>query len=124
MSEKTTNRKIKIAELIRQLFMENGELFAAEVYRQLKQQGRKTSYKAIQRTFYDLRQLGMIEFVRSENSSTPINRQYYRIASGREDDSRWFEYPHHLLYPSSRLGGLTYVPGLNGGRDSRYTKTV
>lgn len=104
-----------IASELLSLFTEKGELCPSEAYRLLKKE-RKTSYQAVQRLFYDLRQLGLIEFTKSEPSPTPIDRRYYRISPGMEGDSRWNGNPHHVLYPSSRLGALKYEPGTSTGR--------
>ena len=110
-----------IASRLRTLFVENGELYLYEAHRLLRKE-RKASYQSVVRLFYDLRQLGLIEFVRSEPSPAPIAKRYYRITPGMEDDPRWGGYPHHELYPSSRLGGLKYEPGTSEGRAERYKK--
>ena len=111
-----------IAELLRDLFISTGELCPAEAYRALKGKARKTSYAAILRLFYDLRQLSLIEFTRSEKGNTPIDRRYHHIIPGKEDDSSWQTNPHHLLYPDSAIGGLNYREGTSRGRDKKYAK--
>ena len=111
-----------IAELLRDLFTSTGELCPAEAYRALKGKARKTSYAATLRLFYDLRQLSLIEFTRSEKGNTPIDRRYHRIIPGKEDDSSWHTNPHHLLYPDSAIGGLNYMEGTSRGRDRKYAK--
>jgi len=54
------------AALVRELFIQHGELTAPDVRRILTARGRRTSYQAIERLFYGLRQLGLIRFVREE----------------------------------------------------------
>ena len=54
------------AALVKELFIQHGDLTATEVRRLLDARGKKTSYQAIERLFYDLRQLGLIQFVREE----------------------------------------------------------
>jgi len=111
-----------IAELLCDLFISTGEMCPAEAYRALKGKTRKTSYPAILRLFYDLRQLSLIEFTRSEKGGTPIDRRYHRIIPGKEGDPRWQTNPHHLLYPASAIGGLNYREGASHGRDRKYAK--
>lgn len=111
-----------IARMLRDLFLERRELCPREAYRLLRTQGRKTSYMAIQRIYYDLRQLGLIEFSRSEPGKAPIDKRYHRIIPGKETDTRWQTNPHHLLYPDSAIGGLNYREGASRGRDGRYAK--
>ena len=112
----------KLAASLRDFFVKRGELCATEARQLLKEQGRKTSYAAIQRVYYDLRQLGLIEFSRSEPGKAPIDRRYHRIVLGKEDDPRWRTNPHHLLYPDSAIGGLNYREGASRGRDNKYAK--
>lgn len=111
-----------IAELLRGLFISSGEVCPADAYREIKAKAHKTSYPAILRLFYALRQLSLIEFTRSEKGKAPIDRRYYRIIPGKEDDSRWQTNPHHLLYPDSAIGGLNYKEGTSRGRDNKYAK--
>jgi hypothetical protein len=111
-----------IAELLRDLFVSTIEICPAEAYRALKNKARKTSYPAILRLFYDLRQLSLIEFTHEEKGNTPIDIRYHRIIPGKEDDVRWKTNPHHLLYPSSAIGGLNYREGMSRGRDKKYAK--
>lgn len=111
-----------IAELLRDLFISTGEVCPADAYRALKAKAHKTSYAAVLRLFYALRQLSLIEFTRSEKGKAPIDRRYHRIIPGKEDDSRWQTNPHHLLYPDSAIGGLNYREGASRGRDRKYAK--
>ena len=111
-----------IAALLRELFINKKELNATDARKILKAQGRRTSYPAIGRLFYDLRQLGLIEFVREEPGKTPIDKRYYHIIPGMENDPRWQANPHHLLYPSSAIGGLDYEIGESEGRAKEYAR--
>jgi hypothetical protein len=111
-----------IAALLCELFMKDGELNATKARKLLKAQGRRTSYPATGRLFYDLRQLGLIEFVREEPGKAPIDKRYHRIIPGMEDDPRWQTNPHHLLYPSSAIGGLDYEIGESVGRAQEYER--
>lgn len=111
-----------IAGMLRDLFLERRELCPTEARQLLRKEGRKTSYTAIQRVYYDLRQLGLIEFSRSEPGKAPIDRRHHRIIPGKEDDPRWRTNPHHLLYPDSAIGGLNYRQGTSRGRASKYVK--
>ena len=115
-------KKPRIARMLHDLFLDKGELCPAEAHSLLKEQGYKTSYVAVQRLFYDLRQLDLIQFTRSEPGKAPIDKRYHCIVPGKEDDLRWNTYPHHELYPSSRLGGLRYEPGTSKGRAKEYAK--
>jgi len=117
-----TKKKPCVARALHDLFLEKGELCPAEARRLLKAAGRKTSYVAVQRLFYDLRQIGLIEFSHSEPGKAPIDRRYYRIIPGGEDDPRWDTYPHYELYPSAKLGALKYEPGTSKGRAKKYAK--
>lgn len=111
-----------IGQLMHDLFVSEGELCPAGAYRALKNRVRKTSYPAVLRLFYDLRQLALIEFTHSERGCTPIDRRYHRIVPGKERDPRWQSNPHHLLYPGSAIGGLDYREGMSHGRDKKYAK--
>lgn len=117
-----TKKKPTIARTLHNLFLEKGELCPTEARRLLKEVGRKTSYVATQRIFYDLRQLGLIEFSHSEPGKAPIDKRFYGIVSGKEDDPRWDTYPHYELYPSAKLGGLKYELGTSKGRAKEYAK--
>ena len=119
---KAETSKKPIARMLRDLFEEKGELCPAEARRLLRGAGRKTSYVTVQRLFYDLRQIGLIEFTRSEPGKAPIDKRYYGIIAGKEDDPRWDTYPHYELYPSAKLGGLKYEPGTSKGRAKQYAK--
>ena len=125
--DKTNETKARkagsIGRLVRDLFVREGELCPAGAYRALKNRVRKTSYPAVLRLFYDLRQLSLIEFTRSERGCTPIDRRYHRIVPGKENDPRWQSNPHHLLYPDSAIGGLNYREGISHGRDKKYAKS-
>ncbi len=116
------NKKPCVARALHDLFLEKGELCPAEARRLLKAAGRKTTYVAVQRLFYDLRQIGLIEFTHSEPGKAPIDKRYYHILPGKEDDPRWDTYPHYELYPSAKLGGLKYEPGTSKGRAKKYAK--
>lgn len=114
--------KPSVARMLHGLFHGQREICAAEAHRLLKEQGYKTSYVAVQRLFYVLRQLDLIQFTRSEPRKAPIDKRYHRIVPGKEDDPRWNTYPHHELYPSSKLGGLKYELGTSKGRAKEYAK--
>jgi|GEM_PF-2710243 len=111
-----------IARILHDLFLEKGELCAAEARRLLKAEGRRATYASVQRLFYALRQIGLIEFTHSEPGAAPIDKRYYRIIAGKEDDIRWDTYPHYELYPSARVGALNYELGTSVGRKPKYVK--
>ena len=115
-------KKPCVARALHDRFLEKGELCPAEARRLLKAAGRRTSYVAVQRLFYDLRQIGLIEFTHSEPGKAPIDKRYYHIMPGKEDDPRWDTYPHYELYPSAKLGALKYEPGTSKGRAKKYAK--
>lgn len=98
----------KIGALLKEIFVEQIEVCPSEAHRALKKEGRRTSYQAVLRLFYDLRQLGLIEFSHSEPSATQIDRRYYRMVPSHADHVAWKDNPHHVLYPSSRQGALKY----------------
>ncbi len=115
-------KKHGIAMALHDLFLDKGELCATEARRLLKVLGRKMSYASVQRLFYDLRQIGLIEFTHSEPGKALIDKRYYRIIVGKENDSRWDTYPHYELYPSAKVGGLKYEIGTSKGRAEKYAK--
>ncbi len=115
-------KKHCIAMALHDLFLDKGELCAAEARRLLKVLGRKMSYASVQRLFYDLRQIGLIEFTHSEPGKSLIDKRYYRVITGKEDDPRWDTYPHYELYPSAKVGGLKYELGTSKGRAEKYVK--
>jgi hypothetical protein len=117
-----TKKKPGVARALHDVFVEKSELCPAAARRLLRQAGRKTSYVTVQRLFYDLRQIGLIEFTHSEPGKAPIDKRYYRIIPGKEDDPRWDTYPHYELYPSAKLGGLKYEFGTSKGRAKKYAK--
>ena len=112
----------KLAVSLRDLFVRSGELCPTDAHRVLKESGRKTSYAAILRLFYDLRQLSLIEFTHLEPGKAPIDRRYHRIVPGKESDRRWHSHPHHILYPASAIGGMNYDKGASHGRAKKYTR--
>ena len=115
-------KKPGVARTLHDLFLKRGELCPAEARRLLKAAGRKTTYVAVQRLFYALRELTLIEFTHSSPGKAPIDKRYYRIVPGKEGDPRWDTYPHYELYPSARLGGLSYDIGTSKGRAKEYAK--
>lgn len=115
-------KRVGIADLLHELFTSSGEVCPTDAYCAIRAKGHKTSYAAVLRLFYALRQLSLIEFTRCEKGKAPIDRRYHRIIPGREDDSRWQTNPHHLLYPDSAIGGLNYREGTSHGRDRKYAK--
>ena len=117
-----TEKKHGVAMALHDLFLDKGELCAAEARRLLKVLGRKMSYASVQKLFYDLRQIDLIEFVRSTPGKALIDKRYYRIITGKENDPRWNTYPHYELYPASKLGGLKYEIGTSKGRAKKYVK--
>ena len=44
------------------------------------------------------------------------------IIPGKERDTRWQSYPHHILYPASAIGGMNYRQGVSHGRAKKYVK--
>ena len=115
-------KKHGIAMILHDLFLDKGELCPAEARRLLKVLGRKMSYASVQKLFYDLRQIGLIEFTHSEPGKGLIDKRYYRIIVGKENDSRWDTYPHYELYPAAKVGGLKYELGSSIGRAEKYAK--
>lgn len=96
-------------------------------------------YYTMSRLFYALREIGLIEYVREEDTPRLIelrergivpSEKYqellkyrlHRIVPGKEDDERWDSYPISELYPASRLGGARYREGTAEGRRDEYLK--
>jgi hypothetical protein len=105
---------------LRDIFLEKGEVNPWSAYQQLKEtSGFRGSYGHVLRLFYACRAIGLIEFSREEESTTPIAKRYHRIVPGFENDPRWFT-PHAELYPAAGMGGLKYVRGSSGGRSKEY----
>ena len=117
-----TKKNHGIARTLHDLFLEKDELCAAEARRLLKAEGRRATYASVQRLFYSLRQIGLIEFTHSEPGAAPIDNRSYRIIACKEDDIRWDTYPHYELYPAAKLGGLKYELGTSKGRAGKYAK--
>lgn len=96
-------------------------------------------YYTMSRLFYALREIGLIEFVKEEDTPRLIelrekgivpSEKYqellkyrlHRIVPGKEDDPLWEQYPITALYPSSRLGAARYKKGEAEGRADEYAK--
>jgi len=122
VSDSCQQDKTNIAMKLRELFFENGKICETQARGLLKAAGYAVSYPTIQRIFYALRQIGLIEFTHSEPGKAPIDKRFYRIVPGKENDPPWEAYPHHELYPSSKLGALKYEPGTSEGRAKKYVK--
>lgn len=117
-----SDKKPGVAKILLELFLQKKELCATEARTLMREKGRKTSYVSVQRLFYDLRQLALIEFAKEVPGKAPIAKRYYRIVPGREEDHLWDLYPHYELYPSAKLGGLKYEVGSSIGRAEKYVK--
>ena len=57
---------------------------------------------------YSLEKIGGKTLLAREGT---IDKRYYHIVPGKEDDPRWDTYPHYELYPSAKLGDLKYELG-------------
>lgn len=127
-------RPSRVAEDIRDVFRDKIITHAGEVSNLTG-----IKYYTMSRLFYALRELGLIEFVREEDTPRLIelrergvvpSEKYqellkyrlHRIVPGKEDDERWKEYPISVLYPSSRLGAARYRKGEAEGRADEYAK--
>ena len=94
-----------------------------KIWRQFK---KRTSYQAVRRLFWILKEIGLIEPVRFETSKAPFKKHLYRIVPETAEDPRWFR-PQTELYPDTALGRRyreMIEKGLKpkGGRRPRYTR--
>jgi len=111
---------------IHDAFIEAGDkgICIADLYRRLREKGSRASYQTVYRFFYCLRQMGLIEFAKSEPARMPqsFDKRLYRVVEGKEDATEWQTYPIIALYPSTRLGAARYMPGTSEGRAKEYAK--
>ncbi len=92
-----------IAEAIRRYLLEQGEGHAYEFWKFWRVLKKRTSYQAVRRYFWILKEIGLIEFVRAEPARAPFKKRIYRIIPGMEEDPRW-RHPQIELYPDTALG--------------------
>jgi len=94
-------------------------------YKSFRQFKETTSYAAIRKYFYILREIGLIHPVGTEPSKQGFKKHMYEIAPGKEDDPAWW-HPQMELYPGTALGKQGYAKleaqGLkpHGGRAKQY----
>lgn len=96
-----------VGEAIREYLLREGEGYPYGFYREYKTVKPTTSYDSIRRYFYILKQLGLIELVRTEPSRGQFPRHMYRIVPGMERDPR-FGAPQVELYPQTKWGKRRY----------------
>lgn len=89
---------------IREFLLQVGLAGPYDFYKEFRELKPTTSYASVRRYFWILKQLGLIEFVRTAPSTAGFPRRLYRIVLGREDDPRW-EFPQIALFPTSGFGG-------------------
>lgn len=115
-----------ITKEIHDAFIEAGNkgVCISDLHRKLKEEGAKLSYHTVYYFFYCLREMGLIEFTRSEPAKMPqsFDKKFYKVIRGREDAEEWKTYPIIALYPSARLGAARYIPGTAEGRTEEYAK--
>lgn len=85
----------------------------AEAEELIAQVPKAVSYRGIVNRFYWLRELGIIEYVRSE-PFRGFDKNFYQVVEGREDDVR--SGVQYELYPDQRWGGKRYGPAQREGR--------
>lgn len=112
-------------EAIREYLLTLGEGYPYGFYKLWRQFKKVTSYQAVRRYFWILKEIGLIESVRYEKSRGHFRKHFYRIVPRMEDDPRWGR-PQAELYPDTRLGKRRYDKlrerGLKprGGRRAPY----
>ena len=86
---------------IREYLREKGEGSPSGFYKSYKNFKKSTSYNSITRTFWILKQLGLIIKVRSERGRAPIPKSFYRLDESLIEDKAWrspqkAKYPRHF----------------------------
>ena len=89
---------------IREFLLEVGTGGPYDFYKEFREMKPTTSYASVRRYFWILKELGLIEFVRTAPSAAGFPRRLYRIVPGMEDDPKW-GYPQIALFPTSGFGG-------------------
>ena len=125
MSESIVLEGMPIGEAIREYLqtLKKGNPYGFyQIYRQFK---KTTSYHAVWRYFWILKQLGLIQSAGFEPSKTQFKKHLFSLVPGRIDDAAWF-HPQAELYPITKLGSKGYAAlkkrGLKpkGGRAKKY----
>ena len=114
-------KEITTGIFIRNFLIEHGEGYGMEIWRALKEARgsiKVCSYQSfVSNYIWVLKQLGLIEKVRTEPASNPkfFARTYYRITPGKEKSLKWSQ-PQKSLNPNRALGSKRYKKNL---RDKR-----
>jgi hypothetical protein len=93
-----------------------------KIYRQFK---KTTSYEAVWRYFWILKQIGLIQPLGTAPSKAYFRKRLYQLVPGKEEDVAWW-HPQMELYPGTKLGSKGYAKmkaqGLKprGGRARKY----
>jgi len=111
---------MKVAEAIRDIFMETEGTFLLDLHKRLLERipGRSRKYTTTVRLVHLLKKMGLVEFAYHGPASPLLPRSYYIVVPGTEFDPRWMEYPFHVIYPATRLG-LRYDEEKEAGREPR-----
>lgn len=138
MAEELRLYAFNTAEVIRRMMLRK-PVSPWDVYRMIKElrktvphekiPRRRASYQSVRRYFYILSQIGLIEKVFSVPGANPlgIEKNYYRIKPGMENDPRWRN-PQKELYYTVKWGGKRYRKAkkqrkVKYGRKPKYRKT-
>jgi hypothetical protein len=114
-------------EAIREYLRTVGAGYPYGFYKIWRQYKKTTSYAAVRRYFWILKEIGLIESAGYSPSEHGFKKHLYRIVPGMEDDKRW-QSPQAELYPDTGLGSKGYKKleekGLTpkGGRAKKYIK--
>lgn len=111
-------KKITTGIFIRDFLIEHKEGYPMEIWRALKEvRGsiKVCSYSSFRNYIWVLKQLGLIEKVRTEPASNPAfhDRVYYRITPGEEKSEKW-AHPQKSLDPNRALGSKNYKKKSSG----------
>ena len=92
-----------VSMAIREYLRVNNEGSAAGFFKSYKNFKPSTSYASIARTFWLLKELGLIMKRRSERGKAPIAISYYELVGDRFEDKSWRS-PQRAKYPE-HFGG-------------------
>ena len=106
-------KEITTGVFIRDYLLEHKESYPMEIWRALKKARgsiKVCSYQSfVSNYIWVLKQLGLIEKVRTEPASNPVffDRVYYCITPGKEKSQKW-SHPQKSLNPNRALGSKRY----------------
>lgn len=103
---------LTVGEAIREYLRTMGSGNPYGFYKLWRQVKKVTSYDSIRKTFWILKQLGLIEFAgyghETKGFTKAFRKRFYRITRGMKEDERWRS-AQSELYPDTGLGSKGYA---------------